>query len=108
MRMPFGLHKGKPLSALPDDYFEWLLSNIDLREPLRSAVVTEAARRNGQPHSTPHHRPPIPVLLEIVAAGRRSLAAKYHPDKGGDLETMKAVNIAADLLEAQIRTQAGR
>ena len=105
MRMPFGQYRGQPLSALPDEYFEWLLS-IELREPLRSAVIAEVESRNGQPQSQQQIRPPIPVLLEIVAEGRRSLARQCHPDVGGDLEKMKHVNVTADFLEAQIRTLA--
>jgi len=47
--MPFGRHKGTPLEALPPDYVVWL-STLDLRDPLRSAVVVELGRRVlGQP-----------------------------------------------------------
>ena len=107
MKMPFGMYRGVPLSELPEDYFEWLLSNIDLREPLKSAVLAESQRRNGRPQSTPHHRPAIPVLLEIIAAGGRSLARQYHPDLGGDPEKMKSINFGADFLEERIRAEAG-
>lgn len=39
------------------------------------------------------------MAKQIIAAGRRALAAKHHPDKGGDVETMQDVNAAADWLE---------
>lgn len=34
------------------------------------------------------------VELEVVDAAYRALAKKYHPDKGGDTETMKRINLA--------------
>jgi len=35
---------------------------------------------------------------ELVEAARRVLAKRAHPDMGGDEETMRAINAAADLL----------
>ncbi len=46
--MPFGRHRGAPLSELPDRYVEWLGGKLDeWREPFRSALAVELARRNG-------------------------------------------------------------
>lgn len=42
--MPFGKFKGTPLEELPADYLCWV-AQLDLREPLRRAVVTELVRR---------------------------------------------------------------
>jgi hypothetical protein len=36
--MPFGKHRGKPVAELPLGYLRWLVDNVDLREPLLSAV----------------------------------------------------------------------
>jgi exodeoxyribonuclease X len=36
-RMPFGKHKGKPLSDIPADYIDWLLDR-DIDDDLRSAL----------------------------------------------------------------------
>ncbi len=41
MSMPFGKYKGQEISAIPDEYLLWLVSNIPLREPLLSDVVEE-------------------------------------------------------------------
>ncbi len=41
--------------------------------------------------------------IELVEAARRVLAKRYHPDAGGDEETMRAINAAADLLLAAAR-----
>ena len=48
MMMPFGKHKGQPLTAVDDPYLLWLLCLDDLREPLASAVNAEADRRMGR------------------------------------------------------------
>jgi len=46
--MPFGKHRGKPVSELPDDYLEWLSDPArQLRGPLAGAVAAEVARRKG-------------------------------------------------------------
>jgi len=42
-RMPFGKHKGKPLSEVPADYIDWLLGR-DIDDDLRSAL---SAARSG-------------------------------------------------------------
>lgn len=44
--LPFGKYKGTLVSALPDDYLQWL-STRELRDPLRS-VVTRELRARGQ------------------------------------------------------------
>lgn len=41
------------------------------------------------------------VLAEVLAR-RRELARKHHPDLGGSVERMQAINAAADLLERHI------
>ncbi len=43
-RLPFGKYKGSPVSALPDDYLQWLSTRI-LREPLCSVVRRELQTR---------------------------------------------------------------
>lgn len=43
-RMPFGIHKGKPLAEVPDDYIRWATENMKA-EDVRSALVSEAKRR---------------------------------------------------------------
>lgn len=36
--MPFGKHKGKPLTELPDNYMAWLLTQNMLKEPLNTKI----------------------------------------------------------------------
>ncbi len=44
-KMPFGCHKGKPLSKIPTDYLHWVLTLPDLRPDLRRAIQSELESR---------------------------------------------------------------
>lgn len=112
--MPFGKHRGKQLAAVPADYLLWALNHATLNWGLALDIRNELQRRQdvarGQEHSRTgyalqRHQMPAGVtiaqVLELVQAGRRSLARKHHPDAGGNTATMQAVNVASDwLLEA--------
>lgn len=103
--MPFGRHKGQPLSALPDDYLDWLAS-LDLRPPLRRAVEAEQARRAARDNAGAGRSTAAAITDPVVAraasrivqAGYRTAAMEAHPDRGGDTATMQAINRAAELL----------
>jgi len=89
----------------------------DLGSDERRVVEAECRERTGRyagghPNGTPNYAatPQLPdgvtptLLLDVISAGRQTLAKRFHPDAtGGDLERMKCVNIAADLLEQQAR-----
>ena len=47
-KMPFGKFKGQELTALPEWYMEWIRLNMELRDPLLSAIEAECARRAAQ------------------------------------------------------------
>lgn len=102
MIIPFGKFKGTFLCDLPGDYLAWL-QTIELRDPLRAAIFTEAKERkfehNNQISSVPH----IAVVDELIGAGLRTLAMKYHPDRGGNPEKMVAINTAVDWMRSQVR-----
>jgi len=104
-------------------YLRWVYWNCDLEEfkrdmlaeeldnrhePLFDRYNNEQSRNAKQRASQPPILVPKPtidalVFLEIVTAGRKSLAKKYHPDVGGDNEKMKEINQTADLLEEMAR-----
>jgi Putative quorum-sensing-regulated virulence factor len=99
--MPFGKYRGWRIADLPLDYVEWCLDSISLREPLRSALRARVAE---QPQ--PELRFPLlldgtdtQLLLELVRAGRRSVAKICHPDAGGDVHTMQRVNRIVELVQ---------
>ena len=106
--MPFGRHKGEPLSSMPDEYLDWL-TTIDLRPRLRDAVHAEI-RSRGDAEGTSSSRsgptllacPEPKVARELVSAGLRSVSHRYHPDKGGTHEDMLAVNSAAQWLRTVV------
>jgi hypothetical protein len=88
--MPFGKYRSWPLPDLPADYLAWLCT-LHLREPLRSAVADEVARRRAD-------GPDPRVVEDLIAAGQRALARRHHPDIGGTHDAMLAVRVAADWL----------
>jgi hypothetical protein len=102
MDMPFGRHGGSPVSDLPDAYLAWLLT-IELRGPLRAAVIAEAALRGLMLDTAPVGAPLRDVAEQLVTAGLHTLARKCHPDVGGDVRTMQDVTRAAAWLRQRAR-----
>lgn len=106
MTMPFGKYRGCLISELPDDYLDWL-TTIDLRPRLRQAVEAEIDRRaDARSHTAaPGMRPcPEPSIAdEIVNAGLKVVARRYHPDVGGTHAQMIAATAAADWLRGVVR-----
>lgn len=100
MTMPFGKHRGTRIDKLTTNYIFWLLDNIDLREPLKSALEAEHERRLfTQENDTVNSS----IVDELVSAGLRVLSKKYHPDVGGDHGAMVELNRCADWLKQQAR-----
>jgi hypothetical protein len=70
-----------------------------------------SGRQQQQQSSSSRYAPPPPpapknkekvsteTLLRVISAGRKSLAARCHPDAGGDPAEMVLINNAADYLE---------
>ena len=64
--MPFGRHKGVPLTELPGAYLDWLGPKLnEWREPFRSALASEIARRKG---------PTLPNVEFTASPARRGSA----------------------------------
>jgi hypothetical protein len=105
MRMPFGKHRGQQLNKLPTSYLEWLLTLNKLRLPLRNAVndVLESRRYQSQVQAPTPSSEIFVAAEDIVRAGYRHLSQQHHPDKGGDVERMKSVNLAAAWLRTNLR-----
>jgi len=111
--MPFGKYVGVPLTELPDQYVAWLLNlGNDLREPLRQFVIEENVRRerirNAERAAALVTPDVIAAAHEIIRQGVRALMRRHHPDAGGSVEAMTAVNNAAELLRAGVEAYAIR
>ncbi|MBA4389979.1 MAG: hypothetical protein C0399_03475 [Syntrophus sp. (in: bacteria)] len=89
MLMSFGKYKGKPVETLPENYIRWLMSNIDLREPLLSEI-------RGILHEGTGMAPTTDKIKGIY----RQLAMQYHPDRiSGNGDVMKGINIFYEQLQ---------
>jgi hypothetical protein len=72
--MPFGKYKGTPLGELPRAYVDWFGDKLDeWREPFRSALAAEIARRRGAPADAANR----------VSAPLRQPARPRAPEPGG-------------------------
>jgi len=99
-RMPWGKYRGKALWELPAGYIDWLMTNCDLlqrNEGLFFLLGREMLRRYQR--FAPAPAPPG-ITREQVSQVRKVLALQYHPDRGGNLEAMKAINSFYDALMA--------
>src|SRR5437667_12506154 len=99
--MPFGRFRGHDLEDLPDPYVLWLLTLHDLREPLASAVNSEAARRGLRPGWSAERGVVSAVYaraLEIIETGFRVAARRHHPDVGGSDAEMRLTIVAREEL----------
>lgn len=95
MRMPFGKFKGLQVSDLPDWYLSWLWQRVDLREPLRSEVLNSLVGATDRRTL---------ITLDRVKSAYRSLALKWHPDRGGSNQAMAALNEFYEKLTTEMST----
>lgn len=92
---------GQKRSGFDDAWNRW---QREQKRQAEQAQRDEQRRRQSMQHNG--RRPEMATsarMLEIIAAGRRALAARHHPDQGGDAEIMRAVNVTADYMEEQVR-----
>jgi hypothetical protein len=100
--MPFGKYRGELLEDIPSDYLEWLLRECRLRWPLRCAVERELDIRRPDAAGDPPATQAAPAWAGIIREWHREMALKFHPDRGGHVEAMKAINHAVDRLKQLI------
>jgi hypothetical protein len=84
---------GLPLTEVPRSYLYWLLRECDLSEWLEAAVRAALHDSDDRP-PPPQVAPPDGVLSRWYSV----LVRRWHPDRGGSVEAMQAINDARDLL----------
>ena len=102
MIMRFGRYRGQDISEVPDDYLEWLerTQTCDL-DQLRAAMEQRGLRTHRPQPRVVYQQPlkPGPLIAEMIHAGYRTLAKKYHPDMGGNTQQMQQLNEAFERWE---------
>jgi len=106
--MPWGKHKGEPLSAIPLSYLAYGLENCELDAELQHAIAAEVRRRVALLCPGCNGHAEVGRLREVIEDTRRALAVKYHPDRhGGDHALMRAVNEFASTLLQRLPNEQG-
>jgi putative quorum-sensing-regulated virulence factor len=106
MTLPWGKYQGQRIDRVPASYLAWLVEESRIGEPYRYAIKGELVRRLdlGRPivlvqeGCTPP-RELADTVAELIAAGYRSLVRRDHPDVGGSIPSMQAVNAARAWLD---------
>jgi hypothetical protein len=94
MKLQFGKYRGHDIQDIPEDYLKWIIQQQqqtldEYRAELARRQVAQDARR--------------PWAERMVQAGFRSLASQYHPDHGGDNDSMRQVIAAQAQLKELLR-----
>jgi len=84
--MPFGKYKGCEVADLPKSYLDWLYHNVELRGTLEIEVARALLGPSPYFDELPE---PEPGKVKRIY---RELALKWHPDRGGSVQAMQAVN----------------
>ena len=98
MKLTFGKHNGKDIRDVPREYIEWLVENC--RKQL-DEYEAELQRRDELAEAS------MSWMERIVTTGYKSLAKQNHPDTGGDGESMRQINSAAEELRKILRVREG-
>lgn len=104
-RLTFGKFRGWRLGDVADDYLLWLHNKGIVQDAdLADAISRELDRRTGERPASRRARlarTPAKLAEAIEPVLKRwyfELSCRFHPDKGGDVQMMKALNIANDRL----------
>jgi hypothetical protein len=116
--MPFGKHRGEYVEDVPHDYLRWALQSVEwlpayLREEMERVLLecAEKERENthrwwsnrGYRHTVHEDYEPsgngvgdsarsVVQMVEIIDKAYREACLRWHPDRGGSVEAMQAVN----------------
>jgi hypothetical protein len=101
-RMPFGKYKGRLLEDVPTSYLEWLADLPDLSARLHYAVEDELQDRRDGAGDERDQQTAVVAWEPLVKAWYGQLCRKWHPDRGGSIDGMKAVNDAHERLREML------
>jgi hypothetical protein len=100
-RLDFGKYRGYRLDQVPRSYLEWMIRECRCASPwLRKqaeALLAEETRDAEQS---------VPAVSwpSLIRDWYRGLAMEFHPDRGGSVEAMRAINEAHDRLRKLVGT----
>jgi hypothetical protein len=98
VRLHFGKYKGYALEDVPFDYLAWCDRELrDLDPWLRRAIAAELERRTGAASNSGTDGS-LANVEAVLGQWYRELSLRFHPDRGGSHEAMKAINYARDRL----------
>ena len=89
-KMPFGKHAGEYISDIPSNYLIYAFEKFSIPDELSEAIQAELLDRLQLTH-------PDIIGARIIGV-YKDLCKKYHPDVGGNVEAMKAINEFKTLL----------
>ena len=94
MILKFGKYKDYDLQQVPDDYLGWI---IETQKKTLDEYQVEQRRRLALQDAR------LSWAERLVQAGFRALAMQYHPDHGGNGESMQQVIAAQEQLKDLIK-----
>lgn len=76
-KMPFGKHKGKPMTEVPTDYLEWMLREFE-DSPIRTAAKKEIATRNRAERRARRRTAPVVYKTKLDVVPDPSILAPWE------------------------------
>ena len=101
--MPWGQHRGRRFSEMRSGSLLWYAENSDFsHDPLLLRAIVRELQRRLEGRLGP--QPQLIITAELLTEIRKRMALRFHPDRGGSVEAMKAINCFYDeLSEAALR-----
>lgn len=90
----FGKYAGLDLTEIPQDYLDWL---IDSRRKDLAEYEAESQRRETLAQAK------LSLADQIVQAGYRELAKRFHPDAGGSAQEFTQLKGAHEQLKVVLK-----
>jgi hypothetical protein len=98
-RLTFGKHCGCRVCDIDSGYLAWCLANVSrLKYSLRQAIEAELADRHDRDDEPDRQETSLVTWEPLIRRWFSECTLKHHPDRGGDVESMKIVNDCHDRL----------